>query len=61
MGTKLKIAIGKLWRARRGSFDDEHKLAHIKKDLRTQDSEVKIFFRDYYVFETKIVKPESLK
>ena len=43
-----------------GSFVDKHKLAHIKKDLRTQDFKSEnLFSRDHYVFKTKIEKLES--
>ena len=43
-----------------GSFDDEHKLAHIKVKMCAHEiSEGQtFFFRDHFVFETKIEKSE---
>ena len=43
-----------------GSFVDKHKLAHIKKNLRTRDFKSEdLFLRDHYVFKTKTEKSES--
>ena len=44
-----------------GSFVDKDKLAHIKKNLCTQDFKSEDpFLKDHYVFETKIEKSESI-
>ena len=61
-----RAGVGKLWLASlilitvSGSFVDKHKLAHIKKDLRTQDYKIEDpVLRDHNAFKTKIDKSES--